>query len=116
MARCPAIVGVSIANARCSRRSASNARERRHTARLSTAIRYRRRFRGRSIHDDRELVARAAGRCGCIGVRGRRGVHGASATGAGSRNQARKVAMRHGVDVIRRGKRHPLGLIFHDSR
>ncbi|WP_235215090.1 2OG-Fe(II) oxygenase [Burkholderia sp. MSh2] len=24
--------------------------------------------------------------------------------------------MRHGVDVIRRGKRHPLGLIFHDSR
>src|SRR5882762_8274972 len=28
----------------------------------------------------------------------------------------RKVAMRHGVSLIRSGRRHTVGLIFHDSR
>jgi uncharacterized protein len=32
------------------------------------------------------------------------------------RGGTRKVAMRHGVSVLRSGKRHTVGLIFHDSR
>ncbi|MBS0450024.1 MAG: 2OG-Fe(II) oxygenase [Proteobacteria bacterium] len=35
---------------------------------------------------------------------------------AGKRGGTRKVAMRHGVSCIRSGKRHTVGLIFHDSR
>ena len=35
---------------------------------------------------------------------------------AAKRGGGRKVAMRHGVSVVRRGKRHTVGLIFHDSR
>lgn len=34
---------------------------------------------------------------------------------AGKRGGTRKVAMRHGVSLIRSGKRHTVGLIFHDS-
>jgi uncharacterized protein len=34
----------------------------------------------------------------------------------GRRGGTRKVAMRHGVSVVRRGRRHTVGLIFHDSR
>jgi hypothetical protein len=32
------------------------------------------------------------------------------------RGGVRRVTMRHGVSVIRAGRRHTVGLIFHDSR
>lgn len=35
---------------------------------------------------------------------------------ANRRGGTRRVAMRHGVSVLRSGKRHTVGLIFHDSR
>jgi hypothetical protein len=34
----------------------------------------------------------------------------------GNRSGTRKVAMRHGVSRIHSGRRHTVGLIFHDAR